>query len=243
MSLSNGQDPAVPWYLVKFREQARPLPPVFLLPPDANLQDDLVHRSLSTADSLRASAIKHAERRREFARSRWLIRQIACWNGDLQSDSDGVIAWPPGWQGSLSHKNGAIALMLTQDLYYGLGIDLEGLDRINVGIESKVLTTSESPVLDVLQQSGLCRDRGAAIACVFAFKEAIFKACFPRGRIPFYFHDAVILGYEPQTQCLLARLIKDTGPRTKQATELVGHLALCQHASHNYVVCAVAILP
>ena len=122
---------------------------------------------------------RSARRAREFIAGRVALRaalEAAGWSGDeaLLPGEQGRPGLPPGWTGSISHKDG-VAFAIARRLQEGrtLGIDTEVVgDRERVGIARKVLTPVELARWE--------RTRSwAALLETFSTKESIYKALHP----------------------------------------------------------------
>jgi 4'-phosphopantetheinyl transferase EntD len=122
----------------------------------------------------------HSERRaREFVAGRAALRaalEAAGWAGDepLLPGEQGRPGVPPGWTGSITHKDG-LALAIARRLVDGrtLGIDSEVVgDRERTGIARKVLTPAE-----LVRWEGDSSWPG--LLEVFSTKESIYKALHP----------------------------------------------------------------
>ena len=129
----------------------------------------------------------HDSRIQEVLRSRWLLRS-AYGLTDPGRGVEGELLWHEDVCGSLSHKNGHVAVLsLPRGTYRSVGLDMEQIE-VPERVANRVLTSEERSRMAGL---GAPREIGAA---GFAAKESIFKAVFPFGRERFWFEDATIEG-------------------------------------------------
>ena len=160
--------------------------PVSVLPEHLPLSDEQLFNEASSETRSRAIELKAEVRRSEFLRGRWLFRAVYKTNLDLGRSPDGDPIWPQGSCGSISHKQGTVALNVQSDsLWRSVGIDLERV-AVNPGIRGKIMTERE---FELISQVTAEHER---VAAVFAAKEALFKAVFPIGRTHFWFDGAVV---------------------------------------------------
>lgn len=213
---------------------------VFWLPAAQQIPEAHIDQYLHEHEHAEISLMKATARRFEYRRTRFLVRHLTGFTEALPRDNSGVPSWPPGLTGSITHKNGAVGVTLaSSNSLYGLGIDAEDL-QINLALESRILSAREIKIFNHQDN----RQRQLAIA--FAFKEALFKACYPKGRIMFYFHDAEILELDSVQQTITARLLKDVGEKTPSGSVLTGRFLIHQDVGANgtiqsYVICTVRI--
>ena len=114
-------------------------------------------------------------------RQEWLATRVLSMHLTGQEPSAGMLGcpiWLGGWQGSISHKNGHIAMWCSQHAMTYCGVDLEVCRELGVGVVTRIMNADER---------SLC---GSSL--IFAAKEAIYKALFPLVNKLFYF-DAVAL--------------------------------------------------
>jgi enterobactin synthetase component D len=210
--------------------------PVFWLPAAVTVPEAELDGTLHPHERAEAAGMRAVSRREEFRRARFLVRTMTGHRDPLPRTQAGAPTWPSGLIGSITHKHGAVGVTIAAAVgLYGLGIDAEDV-RINVKLESKIVCDREARLLD-LEPS-----RATALAVVFAFKEAIFKACFPRGQVMFYFHDAEVVALDAASGTIEARLLKDVGPGTPAGSLLRGHFLFQDDATAaRYVLCAVRI--
>ncbi len=129
----------------------------------------------------RGEASRHKpRRRRELVAGRTALRRAlraAGWGGDapLLPGEQGRPVLPPGYTGSLTHKDGLV-LAVAAPLLEGrtLGVDSEVLgERPRVGIAGRILRPAE---LARWEAAGAA---WPALLEVFSMKEAIYKAAHP----------------------------------------------------------------
>lgn len=147
---------------------------------------------LSSAQRAYFLELKSPKSSREFLLSRYLLAHILTPIGpwkDRWDTSTGMIQWPHGWTGSLSHKDGHCLLGLAPPTKLtSLGIDMER-QRTKNDISTKVMSDIELTNLSnwlKLEKEILC-------GLVFSAKEALFKCLYPLGKKMFWFHDAEIV--------------------------------------------------
>lgn len=144
---------------------------------------DALCAAVSEAARDHAMKIGHPSRRQEWLAARVLSKELT--GREPSAGPLGNPLWEGGWQGSISHKNGHVALWCAKRAATICGVDLELVRELSAGVTSKIMKDEEilicDDVLPVLGNS-----------LIFAAKEAIYKALFPMvGRL-FYF-DAVAL--------------------------------------------------
>ncbi|MCX6126626.1 MAG: 4'-phosphopantetheinyl transferase superfamily protein [Proteobacteria bacterium] len=160
--------------------------PVSVLPEHLPLSAKELYLDASSETRSRAIELKSEVRRSEFLRGRWLFRAVYKTTLDLGRSPDGDPIWPQGSCGSISHKQGTVALSVQSDsLWRSIGIDLERV-AVNPGIRGKIMTEKEYELISQVTAEN------EQVAAVFAAKEALFKAVFPVGRTHFWFDGAVV---------------------------------------------------
>jgi len=152
-------------------------------------KDQLDIGVLATAvspESLEQSKILKAElRRKEWLATRTLSRYLT--GLEPMSDNLGRPVWAEDWVGSISHKSGHVALWCAQRPLVGCGIDLESCREFEPAMADKIMNDGEQTLISqaVAQFS---------FSMVFAAKEAIYKALFPKVGKKFYFDAAILTG-------------------------------------------------
>lgn len=130
-----------------------------------------------------AFKINNLSRRQEWLAARVLSRALT---GQEPSAGElGNPVWERGWQGSISHKNGHVALWCCEQGSTLCGVDLELVRELAAGVTAKIMNAEEILLCDEILPK-------VATSLVFAAKEAIYKALFPLVRRFFYF-EAVAL--------------------------------------------------
>ena len=138
---------------------------------------------VSKAAQIHAAKIGHLSRRQEWLAARVLSRELT-----KQEPSTGTLGnplWENGWQGSISHKNGHVAMWCADQSATTCGVDLELVRELSPGATAKIMNSDETKI---------CDERLAKVgtSLIFGAKEAIYKALFPKVNRFFYF-DAVAL--------------------------------------------------
>ncbi len=159
---------------------------VFLLSKSAAVSEEQLLQGAGSQTLAMLSENISAERRSDILRSRWCIRTQLGLSTDPTPRPDGDLVWPAGKSGSLSHKNGHIAVTISSHLEWrSVGIDLE-TKEVSEKIRARIITEQEFSSMTIV---GSERQR---VAAAFAIKEAIFKTIFPLTRNKFWFADASI---------------------------------------------------
>ena len=112
--------------------------------------------------------------------ARELLEQMGFAEVSILKAAGGAPVWPLGLVGSLAHDDEfAVAAVASATAFAGLGIDIEPAEPLSEEVEEIVRTGRD--VLDGV-------DERLAGRLLFAAKEAVYKAVFPR--------DQVVLGFE-----------------------------------------------
>lgn len=176
-------------------------------------------------------SITHPVRRQEFLCARYLVRFATGLAVDPPRDSEGMIQWPDGLCGSVSHSLGDV-LVATAPLTscQAIGVDIERESRVSKKLAEKLCTAADLRFLVSEEVS---------LAEVFAAKEALFKCHYPLGRRRFWFLDAEIVSVRVHSgvKNLEVRALIDTGPLTP-ANSITGVKILPLQA--NGLVLAIA---
>ncbi len=195
-----------------FTEISAGPPRVLCLTRDALVDESSLAAGLSDESQRLLRQISHPARRLEFLRARYLVRVATGLDSDPARDGDGVIRWPEGLVGSVSHSLGdVIVATAPRGVFASIGIDLERPSRIRAELAAKICTPGDLELV----ASGLI-----TVAEVFAAKEALFKCHFPLGRKRFWFLDAelaTVVRNESGAQLAL-RVLVDSGPATTAGT-------------------------
>jgi enterobactin synthetase component D len=104
-------------------------------------------------------------------------------------DDRGAPILPAGWVGSISHKRGVAAAIVTSSTNGWVGIDVERAAPPRLDISRRVLTDAELERLAALPED----QRGLRITLSFAIKEAIYKAIDPTLRRYVGFREVELL--------------------------------------------------
>jgi enterobactin synthetase component D len=209
---------------------------IFLVRPDRQIEDVSLTSGQHPLEKLRAAEIRHTQRRMEFLRSRWLIRQHLEFTDAIMANSDGVIPWPPGLVGSISHKDGIVAFTYAKkSQYLSVGIDLENTRHVKENLALKICSPTELKLLKTTSDvSGISLAELLAIA--FSYKESIFKCHFPVGKKWFYFHDAEITHVDHVNMTVFARLQIRTSDYTNSGFECAGYYSRFSYDDIPYVL-------
>ena len=187
----------------------------------------------------RAATMGAPTRRLEYLRARYLLRSLTGWRDALPSSKHGSPTWPPGWLGSISHKNGHVAVALSKEqALIGIGIDVEACGKIHGRLESRIVDLEESKLIDMYEN---VFSREDLLALVFSFKESIFKCVFPLGLKMFYFHDAKLEDIDLSRNVVRARLKMDASPQTLSGTLLEGHFQYREIDGEKYVLTSITL--
>lgn len=182
--------------------------------------------------ALEAVAVARAvpQRQAEFAAGRWCARQALQALGvapqPVPAGADRAPVWPAGVVGTISHDGGwCVAGVARCPPWRGLGIDVERVERFGVGLETTVCTPFE--VQRHLQPCA-ASERRDALARIFSFKEAAFKALYTSAQQWIDFQDAELLEL-PAGDCgpTLLRLLRPVAA-WPAGQPLAGAVALAQ---------------
>lgn len=116
--------------------------------------------------------ISSESRKVEFLATRYLAFSI--FSSKVETASTGAPIFPKNRSGSISHKNGIIAIAVSEGENSYVGIDLER-NSVKEKLSVKIAPNEK---LDLLcSQSGL--DASEVLSLCFSAKESIYKAVFP----------------------------------------------------------------
>ena len=116
--------------------------------------------------------------------ARELLEQMGFAEVSILKAAGGAPVWPVGLVGSLAHDDEfAVAAVAAARAFAGLGIDIEPAEPLSVEVEEIVRTGCD--VLDGV-------DERLAGRLLFAAKEAVYKAAFPRDQVVLGFEDVAI---------------------------------------------------
>lgn len=121
----------------------------------------------------RFEAINGSKRSLEFLATRFYLKQV-CGGVEVDSDKDGVPIWPSPFKGSVSHKDGFIAVAVTKQSDAYVGVDLE-LSSVNEKLAKKIAPNESLTRLS--SESNLSVSQ--VLALCFSAKETIYKAVYP----------------------------------------------------------------
>jgi enterobactin synthetase component D len=150
-------------------------------------------QSLVSDEILSISSAKSPKRFREFTLGRSAARKAmqALEQGSAEYQTfpllrleSGLVAWPSGIVGSISHCRGiAIAAVAKTNDYSTLGLDIEYFRPISDKVIARIASEQEMQILLPLKQ-----DNNISFFSIFSAKESIFKALYPIVRKHFGFH-------------------------------------------------------
>lgn len=201
------------------------------MPSLADLQKFAQSHGITTGDE-----IKSNQRRQEHLGARWLLHQLMPVDGVIGRNPDGSPAWPQNWIGSISHKNGHVCVAFSNHLHIrGLGVDIESVNRFNVGIAKKICTPEEQDILG-LHETTDQTSKQRLLSALFAAKEALYKAMYPNGRIQFWFEDAVVIKWEAESGNISMKLLKKVATHAHIGHIVKGQVSLVSHGTEQYSV-------
>lgn len=97
---------------------------------------------------------------------------------------NGLVSWPDGYLGSISHSKGLCAAVVaqTEDVRC-VGLDIERTDRLSEAATERVVHEDERSYIKTDSRMS---------SLLFSAKEAVFKAQYPCWHVPLNFHDMVM---------------------------------------------------
>ncbi len=218
------------------------------LPPEIEINDDELKQWILAEEWTTAQTFKASRRRLEYLRSRFLVRQLTASREPLPADVNGNPSWPEGWVGSITHKDGFVGVaLLPQTAWLSVGIDVEDPRRMQAHFASKILGDNECE--QVKQQCEIANlDFNLGLTCCFSFKESIYKAIYPLGLRPFYFHDAHIDTVEVhncETNKLSGRISAslkiNASSHTPAGTSVHGNFCLINSGDRHFILTTVGV--
>jgi 4'-phosphopantetheinyl transferase EntD len=209
---------------------------VYWIPNDTKIATELLDQGIHKDEHEQAKQFKVPQRRDEFLRARWLYHRVSKVKDALAREESGLPKWPQDVIGSISHKDGHVMFAkVDTNSHYGLGIDVEKLSKVKREFEEKICNRDESAIVDRVE--ALARmSREEVLALIFSFKESIYKTHFPMGKIPFGFMDAEITEIAYERREIIARLKKQTSPRSPVDHLVLGFYNFIEHGGEKYVV-------
>lgn len=208
------------------------------------LAPETLEAELAPADLSGAATINAEARRLEYLRSRLVFRRISGWQGPLERSVEGVIAWPRGSVGSVTHKDGhvGVALESSRD-FLTVGIDAEDVSRMRAEFAPRLACDREMALLaDLARRSS--RPLTSWLAVLFSFKEALFKSHFPLGRTMFYFLDAEIDQIavdDAGNGTIRARVLVPTSPMSPAGSVWQGSYRFHTEADQQFVLTSAVV--
>lgn len=211
---------------------------------EAPLAEGDLARELPEGDRRQAESIKAEARRQEYLRSRLAYRRITGWQGALPRSSDGVIEWPAGTVGSITHKDGHVGVALESSAKFrAIGIDAEDVGRMKEAFAPKLASPAESLLLTQLA-ADTPLSRLTLLTILFSYKESLFKSHYPLGGKMFYFLDAEIQSIEPidaESGRIQARVLTDTSAFSPAGSVWHGSYRIHAHADRVFVITSAVV--
>jgi len=116
--------------------------------------------------------------------ARGLMVQAGLDVAPVRKTASGAPVWPPGVVGSMAHDDEfAVAAVASAGAFGGLGLDIEPAEPLPEDVAAIVRMPGD--ILDGVEEK-------LASRLLFAAKEAVYKAIFPRDELILGFEDAVI---------------------------------------------------
>lgn len=173
-----------------------------------------------------AKRFTHPRRKIEYLRSRWLFHQVSGNTCPLLSCESGACVWPPGYLGSLSHKEGHVALACgPDDTLKGVGVDIELEKKYPRRLEKTVLSYREIDLISDLAHTE--HERNFFFLIIFSAKESLFKCLFPLTQRMFYFHDASVVSLDPERKEISFNV---------ENRKITSHYLLCEEDGRNFIL-------
>jgi enterobactin synthetase component D len=182
--------------------------------------------ALTDEEQKKADSIRAAMRKEEFIRSRLLLRFLTSAKTSFLPDADNSPQWPPGLCGSISHKDGHVAVCTTStNEFHSIGIDVEHARKDISHLKEKICTAHDLKMIDnICNETNL--ETGPLVALVFSAKEALFKCHFPLGKTMFWFHDAEVSYIDIDGGEIEIKVLTDTSPATPKGYSTRGKFLL-----------------
>ncbi|MEZ4744382.1 MAG: 4'-phosphopantetheinyl transferase superfamily protein [Bdellovibrionota bacterium] len=195
---------------------------VNLLYASTPLQQEKIDKALHALEIEKINSFGSTKRKIEYRRSRWLMRQFLNSAEPLIANNSGIISWPQGILASLSHKEEVIAFAFTdKNKYKSIGIDIEYKNGAKSELAKKICSATEINLLKNIALDSK-EDFSTLLSIVFSFKEAVFKAHYPIGKIWFYFDDFEIIGINLNKQLIKGTLKTKTSELTPKNSLITG---------------------
>ncbi len=218
---------------------------VYWLPRDVVISDETIELAMFPEDYRRAQAIVAEVKRKEFIRSRWLVREAAGEKFLLPSTEDGAPLWPDHLAGSLSHTSGHVVVaVLKRGEYRGVGVDIERISRMKTDLEPRIMTPGEILLVNELMsfpKKGK-RNREFWLAVFFSFKEACYKCFCPLIGKRFFFHDVAVHSIDLATQMIKAGPTEGLRENFGNTSDVLGCYKFLDHPDGPFIVTSVVAL-
>lgn len=178
---------------------------------------------LVAEEAAKALSIKATSRKDEFERSRYLLRKMTGCTQAFLPDDQNVPVWPAPYTGSITHKNGHVAVTCEENSsHLSIGIDCEDAKKDISHLKEKICSPAELVLLEQLAAKESLT-LGALVALVFAAKEALFKCHHPIGRKIFWFHDAEVVDLDFSAGRIEIKVLIKTSDRTPAGHQTIIH--------------------
>ncbi|WP_227367710.1 4'-phosphopantetheinyl transferase family protein [Halomonas sp. M20] len=146
--------------------------------------------------------------------------------------------WPQHLVGSITHSGTlAASIVASAHHYQSIGLDAEAIMPLQRAerLATQILTPNERDWLASLP----AEQRGAFVTQMFSLKESLFKALFPLVGVRFYFQDAELEAWEPESNQVHLRLLKSLSPAWPASSKVQGQYTLLD--SHLLSVIALQL--
>lgn len=149
------------------------------------------HPDLHPEEAERAAGLRGARRMGFVAGRIAAARALAAVGAPraaIGSDARGAPVVPPGFVGSISHKNELGVALAARADGARIGVDVEALKELRDGVARLVLTEAERARLEGLDEG----ERARIVLASFSIKESIYKAIDPFVQRYVGYHEAIV---------------------------------------------------
>lgn len=179
-----------------------------------------------------AEKFKHPLRKKEFLTGRHILHTLNSKLPPVLSTDSGMPLWSGGYTGSISHKNGWVMGVSTNQ-FRSLGIDLEDSSQFPIEVKSDISHPDE---LQILPRFENIQEH---LSLIFSCKESLFKACYPLCKVWFGFHDARLLSYKEGV--FEIELLKTLSKDFHKGKIFQGHYKTVKWETHTFVITSLCI--